>query len=206
MTRALAVLCLAVALAAPAAAAPSFDCAKSRTAAEKQICTPETGLAWFDRQVAHLFKLAKAEPNADRAALTNDQRTFLDRRNACGSNVACIEMEYRARAKALGAKLSIYEAFAEYRRNPGGELWIARYGATGAAKIYAQNDNEHLCMFETDDALIGGKGVVRFRGKNENACRMDIEPDGDDMRVDAKGCERYCGVGAQMNGLYSRVP
>jgi hypothetical protein len=48
--------------------------------------------------------------------------------------------------------------------------------------------------------------VIRWRGHGDDACRIDIVPDGDGMRVETKNCHRYCGARASMDGTYTRVP
>ena len=202
------VVLIASLLAPIARAEPSFDCAKAQSKAETLICFPEMDLEWLDRQMARLFKLAKSQPNADRDRLTGEQRAFLGRRDACGADSECIARVYKERLRNLASRVNVYEAFGEYRRKPvemeGAQLWIARFGADAAIKIYASGGNNHLCSFEADDAIFTGRGVVKWHSE-EKACRMAIVPDGEDMRVEVKGCERYCGARARMDGLYGHA-
>jgi uncharacterized protein YecT (DUF1311 family) len=79
------------------AAGPSFDCARARTVIERTICaTPE--LAALDREEARIYGIARLVPQADRAALLERQRDFLEARNACPQSAApldeCIRDSY----------------------------------------------------------------------------------------------------------------
>lgn len=190
-----------------ASADPSFDCTKARSAAETTICFPEVNLAWFDRQLSRLFKLAKAEPSADRDRLIGDQRKFLALRDACGAHTTCMERRYKTRLFELGRSLNVAEPFAEfYSKDAAGSLYIARFGYSAAFKMATVGGNGHVCRFEVDDVSQGGKGVLRFRERDGGfECRIDVIPQGEDMRVDVEGCRLYCGARAGLGGLFKRV-
>jgi uncharacterized protein len=192
----------AAALLAPSAsAAPSYDCAKALSAAEKEICrVPD--LQWFDRQLARLYKLAREQAGATTGAVIAAQRDFIVRREACRADYACLEAAYERRLSELAPQVNVYEAYAQYRREPGGTLWIARFGFDAAVKLLTVGDNGHTCAFEADKATLGGKGVVRWQG---GACRVTIVPDGEDLIVEAKGCQDYCGMRAVLDGRYAHA-
>ena len=88
-------------LASPAAAA-SFDCGQARAADEVTVCrTPS--LSALDSEMGGLWYAYSRVPmlmggNGDRG---DEARAFLDRRRACGANVACLTSAYRARIAAL---------------------------------------------------------------------------------------------------------
>jgi uncharacterized protein len=198
--RALVITCAALFLALCAHAGPSYDCNKAASAAEKEICrVPE--LQWFDRQLARLYKLAKDQAGANTPAMIASQRDFIESRNACNADNDCIERAYKARLTEISPQVNVYEPFAEYR-SPNGTLTIVRFGFEAAFNILTVGDNGHTCAFETDHATVGGKGVVRWRDK---ACRIDIVPDGESLRVETKNCQVYCGVRATLDELYQRV-
>jgi uncharacterized protein len=205
MARLVALIAVWAALAATALAKPSFDCAEARTSAEQEICKlPE--LQWFDRQLARLYRLARGQAGAARDELQAEQRRFIEHRDACGARYDCLIDVYKRRLAALSPRVNVYEAFAEYqRRNPAGTFWIVRFGFDAALSFATVGDTGHLCGFETDSAPVGGKGVVRWRGKGEGACRIDIIPDGDDMRVETRNCRAFCGARAVMDGLYVKA-
>lgn len=196
--RTLAIVSAMLMLTLGAHAAPSYDCARARSAAEREICrVPD--LQWFDRQLARLYKLAKEQAGGNTPALIASQRDFIESRYACGADSDCIERAYKARLTALSPQVNVYEPFAEYR-SANGSLTIVRFGFEAGLNILTVGDNGHTCAFETDHATVGGKGVIRWR---DNACRMDIIPDGGDLRIETKNCQEFCGMRAVMDGRYS---
>ncbi len=80
---------------------PSFDCAKAGTPPEKAVCSDVT-LARLDREVdgAYRLKLLFADA-ADRNAVRNEQRAWIETRNSCGSSLLCLTESYATRLKAL---------------------------------------------------------------------------------------------------------
>lgn len=198
-----------VVLSLQAEADPSFDCAKATTVSEKAVCEiPD--LPWFDRQMARLYKQAQAEPGADRAALAEGQRAFLRNREVCGDDYECLMDAYHARLTLLAPLVNVYEAFALYERKgeASGSLWVTRFGAEAGVKISTIGGGDHTCTFETDSAEVGGKGVIRFRGKGDDQCHMDIVPNDSDhtLTVETKDCQDYCGMRAVLDGTYAGPP
>lgn len=209
MRGAVALVSTLVVLSLPAEAEPSFDCAKAETVSEKAVCEiPD--LPWFDRQMARLYKQAQAEPGADRAALAEGQRAFLRNREACGADYDCLMDAYHARLTLLAPLVNVHEAYALYERTgePSGMIWVARFGFDAGVKISTIGGGDHTCTFETDSAVVGGKGVVRWRGKGEDRCRIDIVPNDSDgsMSLQTKDCQEYCGARAVMDGTYTGAP
>jgi len=206
MLRFVAFIGLLAALASDAGAAPSFDCAKAKSPAEKKVCAAPD-LEWFDRQLARLYRLARYQAEDEHDALLAEQRAFLDRRDACWDEYDCLLKIYETRLRELAAHVNVHEAYAEYRpKKMGGSLWIVRYGFDAAVKIATVGDGGHTCAIETDSAQVGGKGVVRWKSAEIDACRIDIIPDGREMRVETHGCQDACGMRATMDGRYSRAP
>lgn len=197
-----AITCAALLLTLGAQAAPSYDCNKAVSTAEKEICRVPN-LQWFDRQLARLYKLAREQAGANTPAIIASQRDFIESRNACKADDDCIERAYKARLTELSPQVNVYEPFAEYR-SPNGTLTIVRFGFEAALNILTVGDNGHTCTFETDHATVGGKGVIRWRDK---ACRMTIVPNDSEaaLRVETKNCQDYCGMRAMMDGTYSRA-
>jgi uncharacterized protein len=105
-------------LASPAAAA-SFDCNRARAPDEVTVCrTPS--LSALDSEMGGLWYAYSKVPmlmggNGNRG---DEARAFLDRRRACGANVACLTGAYRARIAALHQ--GIDAAMAEYFRMQNG--------------------------------------------------------------------------------------
>lgn len=191
---------------APAAAEPSFDCAKAQSVSEKEVCrVPE--LQWFDRQLAHLFHDVKGKGGQQMLA---DQRAFLARREACGTDLECLERIYGERLKTLGTLSDTPDPVGEFHPTQfGGDMWVVRFGWTGAIKILTVGDGGHTCVFETDNATQTGKGVLEaIDSSNGEKCRLNVLPDEDDdnsLVVDTHHCQSFCGMRAVMDGVYHRV-
>lgn len=207
-------------------AQPSFDCTKAQTASEKWICEL-LELQWLDRQAAKLYEAAKMRQTGEaRDSLIQSQRDFLARRESCIAGVpqgfttppkagsqtprTCLERAHIARLYELGGLTGIYEAFAEYVSPKGysGALWVARYEFTASISLSTARDlNAHECGLEFDGAPKGGKGVIRWHGPADDyyeGCRVNLIPEGDDVRIESKGCDMTCGHNAWIDGLYQK--
>lgn len=68
----------------------SFDCHKALTPAETTICHSHLLSGW-DRSVAAAFQTALKRLPDKQAALRDDQRRWLAKREACGTNAECID-------------------------------------------------------------------------------------------------------------------
>lgn len=188
-------------------AQPSYNCDKAASAAEKEVCrVPD--LQWYDRQLARLYDVARKKPKANTDALLAEQRAFITRRDACQGDTECLVKAYETRLAELAPKVNVYQAYAQYEpKKQGGGMWIVRFGFNAGVKILTVGGGGHTCVFDTDNAEVGGKGVIRWRDPKENACRITIAPDGDDvMRVETKNCQDYCGMRAILDDTYTRVP
>jgi len=188
-----------------AAADPSFDCGKAQSVSEKEVCrVPE--LQWFDRQLAHLFHDVKGKGGQPVLA---DQRAFLARREACGANLECLEQVYGERLKMLATLSDAPDPVGEFHPSDfGGDMWVVRFGWTGAIKILTVGDGGHTCVFETDNATQTGKGVLEAVDRsNGEVCRLNVVPDedNDNLIVETHHCQSFCGMRAVMDGVYRRV-
>lgn len=208
MLRAIAFIALTVALASSASADPSFDCEKAESDVEYLLCHDDGpasggGGAWLDRQLAHLYVIAKKRVPEKRAWLVASQRRFLKDRDACSKRRGCrFEDTYRKRLKAVARAMNDERAFQVFRG--AGQLQIARYGTTASLSISSVGGNDHICQFEQDDLPLGEDGVVRFYDE-ELAFRIVVAPVGNALQVATEG-HAHCGARASMDGLYTRVP
>jgi uncharacterized protein len=191
---------------------PSFDCANAQTSVEKSICFSDD-LQWFDRALARLHELTKKNAvGAQRDELVTSQRAFLARRESCGGQpYHCLWNAYIERLRQLADRTGIYEAFAEYAppKDYSGTLFVARYEFTASIRLgLSKNQSQNMCTFEADDASKGGKGVIRWHAppgdEYARGCRFILIPEGDDVRVDAKSCQMFCGHNVWLDGLYTR--
>lgn len=86
-----------------ATAQPSFDCAKHFLPAEVAICN-DAELARLDSALDRSYtKTARSLSSSRRKALVLEQRQWLRGRDTCGSNQACIKLQYEARLAQLDA-------------------------------------------------------------------------------------------------------
>lgn len=86
------------------AQAQSFDCGQAETGTEQAICnTPE--LTRMDIEAAILYRTLEDAPTATpdlKAKLIHEQEAWLhSTRDACGSDVSCLEEAYRTRIAGL---------------------------------------------------------------------------------------------------------
>jgi uncharacterized protein len=101
-----AVLLLALLAPGVEAAAPSFDCARAESAAEKLVCS-DAALGALDQELARLFALARDDadlPAEQRSTLVAMQRGWIKGRDDCWKADdlrACVEAEYLSRILAL---------------------------------------------------------------------------------------------------------
>lgn len=80
--------------------APSFDCRRARSAAEREICAPDAGeFRAADLELASLYRLALARD----PAVVADQRAWLRERDSCAPD--CLWLSYRARKDELIVRL-----------------------------------------------------------------------------------------------------
>ena len=92
-------------LPATSASAQDFDCKTASLAAEKTICEHRQ-LTRLDDRMAELYgRLWAKLDNDNREGLRDYQRMFLETRNACRQDVACIEGAYQDQIGVLKARL-----------------------------------------------------------------------------------------------------
>ena len=82
---------------------PSFDCAKATLPAEKAICASRS-LAAFDRSVAASYSfvtrhLTELDDTDTLKRVQNSQRAWLQKRNTCAADPACLEKSMDSRVK-----------------------------------------------------------------------------------------------------------
>lgn len=97
---------------------PSFDCGKATIAAERAICSASE-LGQLDLRVSEAFKKARslASP-ALRRELLDEQQRWLEERNQCASDVACLGAAMRQRIEGLAAFIDEYEHPREEQQGP----------------------------------------------------------------------------------------
>lgn len=92
---------LAIVSDAGAADYAPLNCAKAATDTERAICS-DYALGQSEARVATLYGVATSlVAMGQRGAIQDEQRAFLQQRNGCGANLACIRNAYSAREKQL---------------------------------------------------------------------------------------------------------
>lgn len=87
--------------AASAADYAPLDCTKAKSAAETTICKTYS-LGQAEARMATLYGVATAlVPMGQRGDLGDTQSQWIERREACGSNVACLTEAYNGRIEQL---------------------------------------------------------------------------------------------------------
>ena len=105
MKTALVVVLICLSLPCDLAVGQSFDCRKAASSTEKAICG-SAELSALDSLMAAAWRrstqiFAGPEAEAMIVPLRNEQREWLGRRNACGSNVSCLRLTYQQRTAVL---------------------------------------------------------------------------------------------------------
>lgn len=88
----------------PANPSPSFDCATNRSVAEIAICGSGR-LSHLDRQLDGVYGNIRRRLNrTSQQALRDEQRAWLQRRDGCGGNEACLIEAYETRIAELQSR------------------------------------------------------------------------------------------------------
>jgi uncharacterized protein len=79
-------------------AAPSFSCTGPDLSATEQRICGDAELAHYDQELASLYRSrVTSAPASEMQQLTQDEQTWLQKRNACGDSVDCIKGAYLTR-------------------------------------------------------------------------------------------------------------
>lgn len=206
---------------AACAAAPSFDCAKARSAVEKAICA-DPALAERDASIARHYQAArKAFDTSAAAALAQDQRYFIGSRDAAFER----PFNYDTPKEELADRLKQRDAFLQrfsHAPRPGlegewanliGGVTITR-AADGTLHAHANGAQPHnarwLCDVEGPLTLKDGAGTladsadnegwtVRFRRQGDALVVEEVSPGGEG------GNRPYCGFNGFLEGSYLPV-
>ncbi len=98
------VVIIAMASASTAASAGEYaplDCSKAQSSAERAICN-NYSLGQSEARMATLFSIVTSlVAMGQRGNIQDDQRKWLQSRNACDNSVACLRESYAARIQTL---------------------------------------------------------------------------------------------------------
>jgi uncharacterized protein len=99
---------LGLAVTSPAHAADyaPLDCTKADSAAQRTICS-DYGLGQSEARIATLYELTTSlVAMGQRGNIQDDQRAFIRERDACNSDIRCIQRAYDKRGKQLDAVMA----------------------------------------------------------------------------------------------------
>lgn len=87
--------------------AQSFSCAAAERSAEFAICNDET-LQQLDQEIGALIRarFEEAETRPQRQATSREHNDWLKKRNACGSDLTCLNLRYEERLSTLSQRRS----------------------------------------------------------------------------------------------------
>ncbi|MCB1439896.1 MAG: hypothetical protein H6888_00505 [Nitratireductor sp.] len=85
----------------------TFDCASASKAAEFEICNNEK-LLIKDEKLSAMFqkRFINASTRPEQQSLSRDHQQWVEKRDACGANSACIDLRYDERLKTLNSRSS----------------------------------------------------------------------------------------------------
>lgn len=201
---------LALLASTPAAAQPSFDCARASTAVERTICaTP--ALHALDAELATLYRAVQDRPGARDA-----QRGWVRARDErCGKvpegqRMECVAQAYRARITELraavpDAKPAVWPARARF----------AERGFSGGLTLRAEGDGWLLSASSAADApphptcqiagvTLRAEGAGTLRGVSADGGGVTLTRSGEDVVLALDDPFAACGLNGRLHGRYTR--
>jgi uncharacterized protein len=138
-----------------ASQAAGLDCKRAASAAEKAVCA-DASLRAMDAALAAAYAQALRDAGPaprQQAALRRSQRDWLQERDGCGAEAACLATQYRRRTAALGkpdtsdmAALAVLRQTVEAARRTDAqrplEKAIERFKITSGATSFANDDSD----------------------------------------------------------------
>lgn len=211
-----ALLFILAAMIAPAAAGPSFDCAKAATAVEKTVCSDENAeLALRDAALARLYGALKEHGGHDK--VLGGQSAWLGSRDACGSDAKCLIKRYDERlavlAREAGDENGVTGSYS-YRLSADtddGSAFVVREadGGLSGAISTVSGPTYHTCEVTFEAANAIGDAWVwddpAASGGAEDFCRILLRPGQDTLRIDSGSCQTYCGARGFFDETYKRT-
>jgi len=197
------------ALAAPGNA-PSFDCRRASSQAEKAICA-SPALASLDRQIAARYAILLKQmdkPSADK--LRADQKWFIGLRDGTylDRTFADLSLALRSRLAFLNAiRPGPTPGLVGKWRNLSGEIAISR-SASGALTFEANTAEPtggHWVCQATGTIAAKGTGQWQAHVTDPADARFDIDHRGTSLIVTEPGAVEYCGMNGGLAGGFFPV-
>lgn len=199
-----------------AAERPSFDCSKAGSASEKAICA-NSRLARLDRGIAGAYRALRSDLDLQET-LTKEQGDFLQKRDACGADVACLTREMESRRAALALEplrgsTDERERFVGRYRNDRGDMMVRRtlageYELSGAT---TESNGRWTCdVWGTLQPVSKGVAVAKGEGEDDKEpLLVYLKLKGSTLVVtediDKPLAGRSCGHNGSVEGKYPRT-
>ncbi len=163
---------------------PSFDCAKTAIDAERVVCANQK-LAGLDRKLASVYyeslqKLEKPTP----LWFTAEQRAWIQSRNRCSMNTACIETAYTHRIAELQAKFRLV-----FSRDP--VIFRCQPGGSEITATFYQTDPQTVILERGDQSVLAFSAPAASGARYE-ASNVVFWNKGPDAQVNWTGQELNC--------------
>lgn len=203
------------ALAAPAFADASFDCAKAGTAVEKEICKDANyDLGERDKVLARLYVGLKRAGGHD--AVLKQQGAWLKKRDACGPKPECLSRRYDERiaelAEAAGdeAHVTGTYSYSLAEDTDFGTAFVARMadGNLTAMISTVSGPTFHICELSFDGARPHNSGwqwVDSEEAYEGGHCTVNLLPGRDTLAISSENCSLYCGARGFFDQTYRRA-
>jgi uncharacterized protein len=203
---------------APAIASerPSFDCSKAASASEKAICA-NARLKRLDRGIAAVYRVLRSDPGLQ-DVLTKEQGDFLQKRDACGADVACLTREMESRRAALALEplrgsTDERERFVGRYRNDMGDMMVRRtlageYELSGAT---TEPNGRWTCdVWGTLQPVSKGVAVAKGEdGNDKESLLVYLKLEGSTLvlieDIDKPLAGRSCGHNGSVEGKFRRT-
>lgn len=171
------------------AATPSFDCAQASAPGEKLVCEDE-GLATLDRQLADVYRAARAKAGAGSQALEGGQRAWLTQRNALATPAA-LQTSYERRISALQAEYALVAKRGPFSwicdvKQPNVVVITYYESLTPAARIQFRSQNATLFVSPSGSgAKYAGQNVTFWEHQGEARVTWGVGGTAMTCRIDA---------------------
>lgn len=198
-------VCASISFAAETPARPS--CEAAATEAERTVCS-DPRLARLDDRLARAWDsyLAAFDDEPMRAVIEKDRTAWLEERNACKSDAACLGKAYAVRADLLHGK-SPRRRLAGIYGSSSGEMAV--YPASGAYLVSIRTSDQSQGAWSCEVYGTGvslGKSLTIAVGDSNIAAHL-----GDDgaMRIGSPEStaaveQRYCGLNGSISFTYKK--
>ena len=188
-----------------AAHAASFDCVKASSPAEKTVCA-HADLSTLDSDLNAAYNTALSAA-ATPTTLRDTQRSWIKQRDACGTNVDCLQHVYNERLERLHTVVST--------RRGGDARWVQVWQMDNASPTVASQlsitgkmPSLHFNLQANNGGNAGGlEGDItveedRATYRDKDGCQLDFVRTGQRLTVRQNANDCGAGMGVSYAGHY----